>query len=324
MAPKAQPGRVRSMTPGALVAMTSAIISTTSSVAASDAVVVETKEQVIPAQLVDDIGASERIDAADRLRTLTQEIASAACHLSEGIDKVQSSDRLIAAFAEFASLMHALEFGDASMNIIGGETRRKTLAALQRIHAEWHPFRSAGNAVLEAPGNRDALAEIQRGNLVLLDLVTYLVSELSGEYSNPAELLQADVLLIDIAGRQSMLTQKMAKEACMIWAGHDPEASRTALIGSMQMFDISIKALLNGLPDAGIKPAPTLEIRAHLEIAMADWPDIAALLEDLVETGDLSADRRVAVYRKLNTKTALMDRIVHLYNDYSKHKYETN
>jgi hypothetical protein len=43
-----------------------------------------------------------------------------------------------------------------------------------------------------------------------------LVSDLLAQYSNPNAMLQAIAMLVDISGRQRMLTQRMSKNFCLM------------------------------------------------------------------------------------------------------------
>ena len=75
--------------------------------------------QIAKAQLVDDIGAAERVEASDLLRTLTQEVPAAACYLFSGIDMDESRRLMVEARDKFDKNLDALLNGDAEMNIIG-------------------------------------------------------------------------------------------------------------------------------------------------------------------------------------------------------------
>jgi len=180
----------------------------------------------VPAQLVEDIGAAERIDVADRLRTLTQLIPASACHLHGGVLADEARQMLTVAHDTFTVLTDALLDGDESLNIIGAEQRPKTIAEIEAINVAWQPTDDAVMRLLADANDTEALAVIKDTNGPLFDKASHLLSELEGEYTNPTELLLVDMLLIEIAGRQSMLTQKMSKEVCTIWcgqgvAGHD-------------------------------------------------------------------------------------------------------
>ena len=165
----------------------------------------------------------------------------------------------------------------------------------------------------------EALKLIKAENEAILAKASILTSELAGEYSNPAELIQVDVMLLDFAGRQAMLTQKIGKIACEIWAGNDGDNRIELLSKTMQTYDLTTMALLDGMPAAGIKAAPTPEIRAALERAQASWRVIQGELNALLEKRDLGMDEKTQLYADLTDAMYEMEDIETLYVRFSKH-----
>lgn len=281
----------------------------------------QTDTVAVPVQLVNDIGAAERVEAAAILRVLSQEVASASCHLSYGVDPTTSYRLLRESQSAFDANLSALVNGDADMNIVGAETRRQTLDMLTAIDAAWAPVDAAINTLRDNPQDRDALALIKAENETILDMAMTLTSEMSGQYSNPAELLQVDVLLLDYAGRQAMLTQKMAKVACEVWAGNRSEDRLQKLRDTMQNYDLILAALMDGMPSAGIKAAPTDEIYAALSHARDVWGKTQDELNQVLAGGEISEELKTALYTDLNTAMYEMIHIEHLYVAYAKHDY---
>ncbi len=268
-----------------------------------------------------DTGAAERIDAADRLRTLTQEIPSAACHYYNGVAPDESRRLLVEARDDFDKLLDALYFGNVGMNIIGEETNRKTLADLDKVKAIWADMRPAVETLLDSPQDDAAISVIKARNMELFDVSAHLLSELTGEYTNPAELLQVDAIMLDMTGRQSMMTQMMAKDACKIWTGTAKDDIYDNLQATLDTFDLILNALRFGMPDAGIKKAPTPEIAASLDEIAGSWDVVKADLETAIETHDLDEEARVRVYKNLNKKMYQFDEVVHMYAEFAKHRY---
>ncbi|WP_240913652.1 methyl-accepting chemotaxis protein [Thermococcus sp. JdF3] len=89
-----------------------------------------------------------------------------------------------------------------------------------------------------------------------------------------ASKVKSDGIVIDIAGRQRMLTQKMSKEALIVALGND--SYRNDLLSTAQLFDTSLRALLYGgkapIHDTewNIPPAPP-KVRAQLEEVERLW-----------------------------------------------------
>ncbi|KIT15787.1 type IV pili methyl-accepting chemotaxis transducer N-terminal domain-containing protein [Jannaschia aquimarina] len=270
-----------------------------------------------------DPGAAERLEAADRLRTLSHEVASAACHMAGGVEPDQSRKLMIETKRDVIRISAALRHGDAGWNILGEETDRAILADLDKFDATWAPVQAALETLMESPQDADALRIVKAASEELFETSYHLLSVLSGEYSNPMDLLQSDAILMDIVGRQAMLTQKIAKEACEVWTGtHTPERV-DALYASTDMFELGIRALHDGMPELGIKPAPTPGIRYALEDVLSDWEIVRGHLA-LVKAGEIGEADKSDLYTRLNDKMYKLEKLVHMYVEFSKHDYGVN
>lgn len=276
---------------------------------------------LIEATLVEDIGAAERIEAADVMRTVSQELGAAACFLYNGIDTDESRRIMLRAQERFVTNIEALIYGNPSMNIIGGETRARTIRELETILAEWTPISEATKRLDADPTDSAAVDAIKAGTFRLYDMTNHLVSEISGEYSNPAELLQIDALMLDIAGRQAMLAQIISKNACKVWTRDEQDAAKERLTQSMDLLDTSLNALRHGMAEVGLKPAPTPEIAEALDGVIADWTETRPELERLLAENDLPDDSRTQIFRRMNEKTSRLEDIVHKYTAFAKHQY---
>jgi len=260
-------------------------------------------------------GAAERLDVADMLRTLSQEIPAVACHLHNGMAPDTSRSLLSEAQMQFTANLDALEFGDPQRNIYSAEERRKTLRDVHALREVWGPLTEQLTALAENPADTAALRIIQTENTALFDLSNHLLSELEGEYANPAELTERDVIMLEIAGRQEMLTQKISKEACAVWSGN---GNSEDLAASIRRFEQGLNALLDGFPALGIPPAPTPEIKASLTEIRKGWNNSKAHLDNVLNNSLEDPDKPV-LFDLLNKKTMQFAEVVHLYADHSKH-----
>ncbi len=82
--------------------------------------------------------------------------------------------------------------------------------------------------------------------------------------------LSNDAATINEAGRQRMLSQRLAKEVMMVVQGVEDKA---VLEKTIRLFSDSHQHLLNGDPATGISPPATVEIRQQLEHVDALWRD---------------------------------------------------
>ncbi len=263
-----------------------------------------------------DIGASERVNFSGKLRMLSQRTAAAACNYTAGIAAEDSRAVLIGAQAEFTKITNALEFGDDDLNIIGAETRRKTIHAIHELKTKWDEMSASIDRIAEGDDASAHAARVAELNMGVLDKAKLLVGVISAQYSNPFEMVQADSLLVDYSGRQRMLLQKMSKESCQAWSG-SAEATE-ALNGTMQMFEATLIALRGGHETAGIKAAPTSDIDSGLSGLWNDWIELKPILSKAVAGESVDAAQRADVFAKLNTMLADMNAVVGLYTIFAK------
>lgn len=297
--------------------LTLAVVSTSAIAAISVPAAAETAQ---PARVafIEDIGAQERINFSGKLRMLSQRIPSAACHLAKGTDPEGATKLLTGATAEFEKILTGLEFGDEDLKIKGEEQRRKTLAQIHDLRAKWEPMKAAAEAMIAGDQSQSNLDVILSQNMVVLASAKILVSDLVAQYSDPASMMQSDSMLIDISGRQRMLTQKMSKESCILAGGFGNEETAPALKGTMEMFEVSLNALMNGMPDAGIMPPPNGDINAGLNTVYYNWNEVKPTLETILSGGSVEVGSEAAKFQNLNTTMANMNKVVGMYTAFAK------
>ena len=88
--------------------------------------------------------------------------------------------------------------------------------------------------------------------------------------------------VINLAGKQRMLTQKMSKEILLIAKGIDVEANKASLEKTALLFDKTLKGLVNGDADLGLPKTTDPAILEQLGVVSSLWaefrPDVAAAL----------------------------------------------
>ncbi|KIT16361.1 type IV pili methyl-accepting chemotaxis transducer N-terminal domain-containing protein [Jannaschia aquimarina] len=278
-------------------------------------------DELIAAGFIEDTGNAERVNYSGKLRMLSQRIPAAACNEQAGIATEAAAKVLAGAVAEYDRIIAALEFGDDGLGIIGPETDRKILKDIQDLHAVWDPMHGALDRMIAGDLSRDDMVAIANKEDSLLQIAKHLVFLITGEYADPTSMMQADSMLIDIAGRQRMLAQRTSKATCLVLEGVSPETSMKTLHGASETYETSMYALRNGLPEAGIKAPPTEEIAAGLDEVVAGWVAMKPLLDIVKDGGTLSVDQREAIFHGMNAQTGMMNTLVGKYVEASKFDY---
>ena len=268
------------------------------------------------AELSDDSGASARIDLSGKLRMLSQRTVATACYAQFGIDTDTTGPALMAAVEETSLILEALAFGNPEMGIPSEENRVKTQVGLGKLMESWIPQAEIAIEIASGNGSAEMLADLAEQSGPHLEFANVMVAEIAGQYSVPGALLQSDALVIDIAGRQRMLAQQIAKDACLVANGLLTESAQAELDQAIEMFDTSLYALLLGMPAAGIQPPRTPEIEAGLQEVAALWTDLKPMLADVASSSD--AALLSTIYDEATALTSGMNAVVDLYTDAAK------
>jgi len=262
-------------------------------------------------EVIEVSGAKQRIDNSGKLRMLSQRTAAAACYFARGVDPEASAEVLGAAAAEFDMILNALESGDPALNIPTAETDRRTLASLAAVRETWTPIKAAVDAILAGNATEAQFQHIYDQNTVLLEAANELVVNTVAAHSSPQSVLKSDSMLIDIAGRQRMLLQKVSKESCMVASGHTDTVE--AMTGTADMFETSLTALRLGMPAMNIPAPQTPEIAAGLQDVANDWAEAREFLDALASGMKPDAATEESKFKLLNAVTESMNGVVGLY-----------
>ena len=263
----------------------------------------------------------DRIQLAQRLTMLTQKVAASSCALTSDIAVQESHDELEEAMHEVDIILDALMHGNDALHVFGPEKNRRTLHDIEVLWEEWRETHGAVETVLADGHDVESAHVIDDHNLTLLEKATVVAGDILSQYSHPFEMTQSDALLIKIASRQKMLTQKMSKDACEIWTGYHADLGRQDLEETMVIFQNSLEALRDGLPAAGVAKAPTPEIAADLDSLLKRWNVIRGNLDLLLAGEELNDDQKYEIFHDFNLELEEINHLVHDYKAYVKQKH---
>jgi len=111
------------------------------------------------------------------------------------------------------------------------------------------------------------------------------VTTLATAQSAPAAVTQTKQqsgTVINLAGKQRMLTQKMSKEALFIAKGIDATANTESLKKTSALFDKTLKGLVNGDSGLNLPKTENTEILAQLEKVTGLWTPFKANIDKVI------------------------------------------
>jgi len=95
--------------------------------------------------------------------------------------------------------------------------------------------------------------------------------------------------VINVAGRQRMLSQKMSKEFLLVAKGVDTAANKANLAATMALFEGSLWKLIQGSTADVLPAAPTQAVADQLFVVLALWSTFKTLLGGNVDASPISA-----------------------------------
>ncbi len=216
------------------------------------------------------------INIAGRQRMLTQKISKSVFLLATIGQNAEVKQELNKATALFSTSLNNLLNGNASENIPPApdsaiKQKYQEIKNLwkNQFTPEIHKISTSDNIA----SMKTDLNNIAKLNLTLLkecnNAVTLYVN------SAKANGIEGASQQINIAGRQRMLSQKIAKEAFMYAAGIDATQAQTNVKKTMDLFDESLQALKNGSAKMNLPAMKNEKALSQIQAIKTDWDKYA-------------------------------------------------
>ena len=216
-----------------------------------------------------------QINLSGKQRMLTQKMSKESFLVALGIDPDANRANLKKTMALFDRTLKGLKNGDEGLKLAKAPNA-KIAAQLDVVMKLWKTFQPLVAKVAAGSADAATLTAIAKNNLPLLREMNKAVKMFEkAAGADTGEL----AVVINLSGRQRMLTQKMTKEYLLIALGIDPDANRANLKKTMALFDRTLKGLLDGDPEQGLPGTKDEKIRAQLKKVMALWANFAPLLK---------------------------------------------
>ena len=254
---------------------------------------------------------AERIDLASQIQANSQEIAALQCLVSDGVDVEANLASLKQVMTSTDALLAALTSGDEAYNVALPETGQKMLDSIQRVQVQWGPYREWTQLISQAGVTSDQSNYLARHNLNVLHGAKLLESQVLSEYTIPPALLQSDAFTLLIAMRQRTLLQQIKKEVCGIASGNRVLGNQARLQNAQKLFDLSLGALQNGLPGAGVSAPPNDAIANQLADVAVTWADAKTGFDTFKGASDM--DAAVTLLAGIDAVSAKMSDVAPLY-----------
>ncbi|MCU7829669.1 MAG: type IV pili methyl-accepting chemotaxis transducer N-terminal domain-containing protein [Candidatus Thiodiazotropha sp. (ex Myrtea sp. 'scaly one' KF741663)] len=214
------------------------------------------------------------INLSGRQRMLTQKMSKEMLLIANNVDAEANRANLAKTAKLFDTTLKGLRDGSADMGLPATEGR-VTLKQLAKIEKLWNEFHGLVSAVVSG-GDVD-IAKIAELNLPLLKNMNTAVRLYEKEAKKATG--KSAGIVINLAGKQRMLTQKMSKEMSLVALGHQVDDNKSNLRSTASLFDRTLKGLLDGDSDLELPGTKDEAIRTQLGVVAKLWKNFQPIVE---------------------------------------------
>jgi len=247
------------------------------------------------------------INLAGKQRMLSQKMTKEALALSQGAEK--NKEALTKTASLFDKTLNGLISGDKSLKLPATESS-EIRNQLQNISGIWKEFYNNVQFVINNSSERNhALSYINSHNVELLKAMNGAVVQMESAGLEPK--------VINLAGRQRMLSQKISKEAILLAKG---ETTAKELKATADLFATTHKALFKG--NGSMEAVKDSASVAELKDVDRLWKSFSKEINTVVNTSE-SLNPALA-YLQANNVTLLkeMNKAVQMYETETRAKVE--
>lgn len=232
--------------------------------------------QAIASEVLPEQDAKNRINLSGRQRMLTQQIARNACFVMAGIDAERFAAKADAAIRQFSVTLAGLRQGNENLQLLP-ESNQDVLDELAKVEALWRTLGAASQQIVAGDLHSVPMRQMVTLNMETMRTMNVAVKQIEKSYGS--DILPADLAYtINLAGRQRMLSQKVAKEACFYMIGLTHVASLEQIDETMSEFEAVMDLLLTGAPDQQIIAPPNRRLKKQLERTSKAWTGFKTLM----------------------------------------------
>jgi len=217
------------------------------------------------------------INLSGKERMLTQNMTKLALQSGLNIQRDKSRKELKEVADLYGKTLNGFKSGDSDLGL-KATTNKRVKEQIAVVEKAWKPFYEDVNKIVDGKDkDGKALEYIVANNEELLKLSNDLVEAYEASNTSVNYLEKARLHVVNIAGRQRMLTQKMTKEKLLLLKGQKAYAPK--LLKTIKLFDTSLTALIKGDKSQNITKPSNEKIIKQLKVASKLWAELKPLYE---------------------------------------------
>jgi len=219
----------------------------------------------------------KRVNLSGRQRMLVQRMTKLSLLIGSGINPKTNREKLKEYAKLYDKTLNAFKNGDKELEC--KPTKDKNIQKqIEIVQKEWKPFYKNIQTIIDNKDkDKKALSYLVSNNEKLLKVSDDLVKLYEKSDKSENYLEKVKVHIVNVAGRERMLSQKMTKEKLLYIQGKKEYAKK--LKNSIKLFDDSLNALINGDPKQNIIKPTNKKIKEQLQKVKDIWVKLKPLYE---------------------------------------------
>ncbi len=261
----------------------------------------------------DESKVAHEINLAGRQRMLTQKMSKEIILIALNVEPKRNRERLKKTSDMFDQTINGLSRGDKALNL-SGATDPSIISQIKKIKKHWEKFNKHVQSTIKSKTiKKDSLLYIINENISLLSQSHKLV--LLYKQSITRELAPVEKNLrniIDLAGKQRMLTQKMTKEKILIIGGLKVEDNKKLLLKSVALFDRTLNGLIKGDKNLKLPGVTDPDLKRQLLRVKSIWNELKPLYKkDNISNQELATivDKNIPLLKEMDKAVNMFENI---------------
>ncbi|QFT59625.1 hypothetical protein FIU94_12395 [Sulfitobacter sp. THAF37] len=259
--------------------------------------------------------AQTRINLAGRQRMLTQRMTKAVCLALPGKADAQWREQALAAAVTFEETLHGLRAGSPEAGLAPAQTAQER-AALETVQEVSAAFTASVKQLASRDLHSVAMQIVIARNLTVLTRMNEAVGVIEAN-AGRGDSDPVVAATINQAGRQRMLSQRMAKNLCLLAVDLDRERSLKDLSQSAALFSDTLDGLLHGNAAGNLLAPPTPGIAAKLGQVSDMWRSLHPVIAQVQAQGTIGEAELLDAVAQLDRILVEMNAAVTLWAAYS-------
>ena len=252
------------------------------------------------------------INLAGKQRMLTQRMSKVVLLISLNIDSKEYSEKLDTFSKLYDQTLTGFKKGDDTLKLTA-TTNKDVLTKIDAVEKSWKPFyENIQKVVKDGAKAKEAIDFITKNSEAMLSSSNELVTAFEKSNADLDYLSKFRLRVVNLAGRQRMLVQKMTKEKLLVHELKD-SSYKDKLKKSIELFDSSLTTLINGSKENNISKPTDNELKVQYDKVATLWSKLKPLYaKDKLDKKELMVivDENRELLKEMNAAVKLAETVL--------------